>query len=142
MLGNAVLSAHTLAWQDSMAFAPELEIPMDHLSIYQLNSAAALGDHPIDELRELITGRLSESARGGDWKHGLCLSESRLNDIRVNGDERAALLAGARSMGSGGRQTLLALEKTFAENGYGVPAIAILILLVVVVVAVISHDPA
>jgi hypothetical protein len=141
MISNAVQSANRMDWRNGMAFSKELQVPMDHLSIYQLNNLASFGEHAANELREVIFESMDDTLEASKWKKGLQISEAKLEDIRLSKHERDVIIEGCKRVNSGNKETLLEIEKAFATEGYGVPAIAIVILILVVIVAVAAMDP-
>ncbi len=105
-----------------------------------MNSLASFGNHAANELQDLISDSMESTPKAATWKETFRVDNARLDNIRLNENERDIIVEGCKRLSAGDKEALLEIEKSFATEGYGVPAIAILILVVIVIVAVAARQ--
>jgi hypothetical protein len=132
---NAVLAARDIDFSDSLALLPELRSGVRTSDVYKLGAELAFrregGSSTVSKIIESLTlnGNCTDMFTSA-------LSSEELDKVRLNDNEIAAYDRISRLASDGKVDVQGALEKSFAEDGQGVPAIAVLILVVVVLVAV------
>lgn len=135
---NALIAATTVDFDDSLARDPRLNIGVDAKSIYRLNAEIAFNKYKESKLIPEVFSKLSE-------RHGIFLDS---NDV-LSSDKISKSVLSEKQIGAFEKLNELAcknnkslqksIERSFVEDGRGVPAIALLILLVIVVVAVVAE---
>jgi len=133
---NAIQSAHTLDWRGSSAFDPALSIgPVDPAKVYGFMSRSTFDP--------AFRQRLSEDAASVFEEYGFegIGRASVLDDLdaklSLEIHERAALDDLTRAVRNQGLDAVIESEKATLQQGYGMPAIAILVVVVAVALWVV-----
>jgi hypothetical protein len=136
LITDAVSSARNLDWQKSACTDPRLHVPFTPAEVYNANVALTMGNimWVAPDARKKIADFLSGAGRGE-------VAESLLQDrpitkLALSEFEMEALKELQNHVGFNKMKAARMLEESVAMDGYGVPAIAVLVLLVAVAIAV------
>jgi hypothetical protein len=130
---NAVLAAQTLDWKRSVAYLPEVQVDVTPLKVYEFNARATLEEGFRNRLRDDFAGALEDY---GLNQLIIAPVDERLATLQMTDEELQGLKDVVEHFTKNRVGGSIALEAELAKQGYGMPAIVLLILAIAVAVAV------
>lgn len=137
MAMNAVQAAKTIDFGGSLALDPSLRSGVKAADVFRIGAELAFDKLKVGGCVNDIAEQLK--SKGSQINLREALASDRVQEIKLNDEQRAAFKRLEEIAAKNNPDLEGAVERSFAEDGMGVPAIALIIVLVIVFVAVISH---
>ena len=115
---DAVLSAQTLDWRRSVAFAPEVKVAVRPRKVYEFNARATFDRAFRDRLRDRSPAMLDEYGFG---RLTATPTDDRLAALQMTGVELQAVSELVELVRKHGTRGSAALEAELTEPGYAAP---------------------
>ena len=131
---NAIEAQKKMDWKSSVAMRPSMSVPVAPMAAYKFNSKMVFDEQFRDAARVRVAEFLT--------RYGLpTWSATKIDDVALAGvTPDATQLHALNELHEALRGTSLdhavAMERGLAEEGHGLPAIAVLVLVVAIAVAV------